>query len=435
MKFPKFTIFKDSAGEFRFNLFAVNGRNILRSSEGYTTKQGCKNGVNSTITNAPSDERYKSATSKSGQYYFTHHARNGEGLGISEMYNSSVARDNGIEAVKRDAPKASIEDLTLENQEEVPTKSMPPKEEDSGETLIVRSPTIFAGKPIKVFDGSFDINTAVKLRKTYNDKEPMTDLLDRLVQLPDADKIDTLVIGAWGDAYDKTADFILEKLIEIKDKLKSVKHLFVGDMTYEESEISWIQQGNYTDFWKHFPGLESFGLRGGNQLTLGKIELPNLKHMVIETGGLPGQVIDDLNKSDLPNLEYLELWLGTDEYGSTVEVSQLKPILNCKFPKLRYLGLKNYYLANDMAMALEDAPTLEGISVLDISMGTMTDVGAKELYENEALLGLKHINCRHHFISNEWMDKLAEKFAEQNINLEDQELIEGEDYYYVEIGE
>jgi len=113
MDFPTFTIFKDSSNEFRFNLFAVNGKNILRSSEGYTTKQSCLNGINSTKENAPFDGRYKRAISRSEEYYFALHAKNGETLGISEMYTTASARENGIEAVKRDAPVAPIKDLTL----------------------------------------------------------------------------------------------------------------------------------------------------------------------------------------------------------------------------------------------------------------------------------------------------------------------------------
>ncbi|MBX2872643.1 MAG: STM4015 family protein [Saprospiraceae bacterium] len=435
MSFPKFTIFKDSADEFRFNLFAVNGRNILRSSEGYTSKQGCKHGIESTKFNAALTERYRSATSKSDQYYFTLHAKNGEGLGISEMYNSVAARDNGIEAVMRDAPDASVEDLTLNDSGgDAPGKPM--DQDESGELITVRTPTIFAGKPITAFDGtSFDLNTAIKVfTESYDPEEPIFSLLDKLVKLPDADKIDTLVIGAWEAAYEKSADLILNKLIEIKDGLKSLKHLFIGDMTYEEAEISWIIQADYTNFWKHFPGLESFGVKGGNNLKFGKIELPNLKHIVIETGGLGKEIIEDLNRSALPNLEYLELWLGTEDYGCTIEISHLKPILNCKFPKLKYLGLKNYYLADDMAKALQGAPTLEGIKILDVSMGTMTDVGAKALYDNEALLQLEYINGRHHFISDEWMAKLAERFAGQNINLDEQGRAD-DDYVYVEIGE
>jgi len=51
-KNPKFEIFLDKAGEFRFRLKATNGEIIL-ASEGYTAKQGCKNGIESVVKNAP----------------------------------------------------------------------------------------------------------------------------------------------------------------------------------------------------------------------------------------------------------------------------------------------------------------------------------------------------------------------------------------------
>lgn len=112
MKNPKFTVFKDTAGEFRFNLFAVNGKNILRSSEGYISKQGCLNGIRSVKENASYDSRYDRCNATSGEYYFTLKASNGEVLGISEMYTTSYARENGVESVKENAPNAPIEDLT-----------------------------------------------------------------------------------------------------------------------------------------------------------------------------------------------------------------------------------------------------------------------------------------------------------------------------------
>jgi uncharacterized protein YegP (UPF0339 family) len=49
---PKFEIYKDKKGEFRFRLKAGNGQIIL-ASEGYTDKTGCKNGIKSVVTNAP----------------------------------------------------------------------------------------------------------------------------------------------------------------------------------------------------------------------------------------------------------------------------------------------------------------------------------------------------------------------------------------------
>ena len=113
MQNPKFQLSKDSAGEFRFILKSKNGETILRSSEGYASKQGCLNGIASVKINAPLDFRYDRRINSSNAYYFVLKAANGEVLGISESYQTSAGRDNGIDAVKRDAPNAPTEDLTV----------------------------------------------------------------------------------------------------------------------------------------------------------------------------------------------------------------------------------------------------------------------------------------------------------------------------------
>jgi len=50
---PKFEIYKDSAGKFRWRLKAPNGEIIASSGEGYESKDSCKNGIQSVKTNAP----------------------------------------------------------------------------------------------------------------------------------------------------------------------------------------------------------------------------------------------------------------------------------------------------------------------------------------------------------------------------------------------
>ena len=50
-KNPKFEIYKDKAGEFRFRLKAKNGA-IIAVSEGHKTMENCKNGVESVRKNA-----------------------------------------------------------------------------------------------------------------------------------------------------------------------------------------------------------------------------------------------------------------------------------------------------------------------------------------------------------------------------------------------
>ncbi len=52
---PKFEMYQDKAGEYRFRLKARNGE-IIAVSEGYTAKAGCINGIESVQKNAPEAE-------------------------------------------------------------------------------------------------------------------------------------------------------------------------------------------------------------------------------------------------------------------------------------------------------------------------------------------------------------------------------------------
>lgn len=48
---PKFEVYKDKKGEFRFRLVAKNGKTIA-TGEGYTTMKACQNGIASVRKNA-----------------------------------------------------------------------------------------------------------------------------------------------------------------------------------------------------------------------------------------------------------------------------------------------------------------------------------------------------------------------------------------------
>lgn len=48
----KFELYKDRSGEFRFRLKAANGE-VIASSEGYSSKAGAQNGIESVKKNAP----------------------------------------------------------------------------------------------------------------------------------------------------------------------------------------------------------------------------------------------------------------------------------------------------------------------------------------------------------------------------------------------
>lgn len=108
----KFVITKRTNGEFQFNLKANNGQIIL-TSEGYSTKGNCENGIASTKQNAQNDARFERKISSNSKYYFNLKAANGQIIGSSEMYESEASRENGITSVQNNAPEATIEDLSI----------------------------------------------------------------------------------------------------------------------------------------------------------------------------------------------------------------------------------------------------------------------------------------------------------------------------------
>jgi len=105
----KFIISTRKNGEFQFNLKAANGQVIL-SSEGYSSKVGCQNGIESVRKNAQDDSKFERLTAKDGRSYFNLKATNGQIVGSSQMYESDNGMEKGIESVKNNAPNASVEE-------------------------------------------------------------------------------------------------------------------------------------------------------------------------------------------------------------------------------------------------------------------------------------------------------------------------------------
>lgn len=107
----KFEIILRKNNEYQFNLKASNGQVIL-SSEGYTTKENCKRGIQSVKINAAFDHSFERKTSKNLKYFFNLKSTNGQIIGTSELYESESSRENGIYSVQRNAPEAEVVDLT-----------------------------------------------------------------------------------------------------------------------------------------------------------------------------------------------------------------------------------------------------------------------------------------------------------------------------------
>lgn len=105
----KFVISVRKNGEYQFNLVAGNGQSIL-SSEGYTAKSGCMNGIESVRKNSQDSSSYETKTAANGKFYFNLKAGNGQVIGTSQMYEGQDGMENGIASVKTNAPDAAVEE-------------------------------------------------------------------------------------------------------------------------------------------------------------------------------------------------------------------------------------------------------------------------------------------------------------------------------------
>ena len=109
----KFVITLRKNGEFQFNLKATNGQVIL-TSEGYTTKSACMNGIESVRKNCKVEARFDKKVASNGKPFFDLKAANGQIIGSSQMYVNEKNMLNGVASVVKNAPEAPVVDMTAE---------------------------------------------------------------------------------------------------------------------------------------------------------------------------------------------------------------------------------------------------------------------------------------------------------------------------------
>lgn len=100
------------SNQYYFQFMASNGEQIL-ASEGYTTKQNCRNGIDAVKSLALYDSIYDRYDNYLN-YRFNMSSTNGQVVAKgSEGYTTRASRENAIDVVKTLAPRAPIYDLTV----------------------------------------------------------------------------------------------------------------------------------------------------------------------------------------------------------------------------------------------------------------------------------------------------------------------------------
>ncbi|WP_336082597.1 STM4015 family protein [Nocardia sp. SSK8] len=273
-------------------------------------------------------------------------------------------------------------------------------------------------------------------------EETWTEAFARFLDAVDPGRVRALVIGCWPEAFDSGPEEIFEAVAAARSRLTALRALFVGDITSEECEISWINQGTVTTLLDAFPALEELGVRGGQNLAFPAVRHENLRALTIQAGGLPAEVVRGVAASDFPSLRELELWLGTSDYGGDSEIDDLAPILaGDRLPSLTRLALRNSEAQDAVCAAVAAAPVVARLQELDLSMGVLTDDGIVALLGGQPLSHLKSLDLHHNYVSAEigahLTDTLTAAGVTVNIDADDADSYEDGDtvWRYVSVAE
>lgn len=258
-------------------------------------------------------------------------------------------------------------------------------------------------------------------------------MVEDILADPELPGLEEIVIGSWGDSWEGSAQDMLDAMVENKEKFSHIKSLFVGDMDFEECEVSWIIQGNYEKLLAAMPQLEKLVIKGSTDLELGKMEMEKLESLEIICGGLPVEVIHSIRDAKLPALKSLRLYIGIEDYGFDGSVEDIKDLLEkSNFPKLESLAICDSEIQDDITETVLASKYMKQINRLELSMGSLTDKGGQMLLDQiPNFPNIKELDLHYHYLSDEMMEKLEKLSIEVDTDEQNEpDDWDGEVYYY-----
>lgn len=252
----------------------------------------------------------------------------------------------------------------------------------------------------------------------YEDGKNAETMVKDILADPEFTGLDEVIIGSWGGSYEVDCQPVIDAIVENADQFSHITKLFVGDMDFEECEVSWIMQGDYSRIWKAMPQLKELTIKGSMDLSLGEIEHENLESLTIICGGLGTNVIKEIEKAKLPSLKKLLLYIGVEDYGFDGDAGTIKELLaNSDFPHLTYLGIVDSEIQDELAQVVLECKYIRQIETLDLSCGTLTDKGGSLLLEKlPEVSNIKKLDVHHHYLSDEMMEKIGNLSIEADVS-------------------
>lgn len=281
----------------------------------------------------------------------------------------------------------------------------------------------FAGLPVTEFgdDASSDNpqSTAWAVR-TCHEGDAFDRVFERFLGAVDTRAVTHMVLGYWGAEYQKNLADPVELLVNASPRLPALRAVFLGDITFAEvADISLINQCDITPLLAAFGDLERLEVRGYKGFALSPVSASALKVLRFEAYGLPASVVRAVGASDLPNLQTLEMWLGSPDHVSDATVADLDGILvGERLPALRRLGLFFSEMHDEICAALATAPVVARLTDLQLTLGALTDDGAEALLSGQPLTHLRILDLGENHMTGPMLSRLRAALPHARLDAE-----------------
>jgi uncharacterized protein (TIGR02996 family) len=227
----------------------------------------------------------------------------------------------------------------------------------------------------------WDLGWIRRARILGRSDEP-ADLVWDVLRHPSAKFLRSLVIGCVrsGDQDNST----ISATVMHAGPRPPLRELVIAD--FDDSEIDSIDIsrapiGDLTGLGEAYPELETVILKGTGDVALGGLALPRAKKFALRTSTMTKHALASILAAPWPALEDLELWFGEIErgYGAECTLADVLPLFVRPLPALRALRIMNSEFSDEIVTAIAAWPGAARLEVLDFSLGTLSDAGAKSL--------------------------------------------------------
>ena len=256
------------------------------------------------------------------------------------------------------------------------------------------------------------------------------ELLQALLNTPSSLFLRDLSLGVYELFGDIDEWFRYQDCIDILANAATrpfIRNLYIGE---SDADTSAMDIGDVSGLYTVMPNLEVLKICG-NYITFGKLHLKKLKRLDVLTVGLSTAQVHSIANAILPELETLNIWVG-DAYNGAVQTFGVLKTLILRletFHNLQHLCIANSEFQDEIVQEILGSTLISQLKTLDLSMGTMTNRGARALLaEADALQHIESIDVGANYIGEDLVAELKAVFPKKIKSRYQDDF----DYYYDE---